>query len=218
VHILSEELWDADRVVNYNHDTAHVHDQRGIKITAGVATSATEYGLTTVQPGKPWIPNNLVSCEVFRENIAKATAKLREDAPAGSGALQYRLIPGANSIYREDGGAVQVGGEVVIYEKSRLTPTGSVFDTPSRTLEMHLRDTAISTFANPLDVQRKVLGHEAGHAIGLVHFGTSTGPCDGFGETILSIPMCAGSVYGAGYWTDFVGSVDARAGHFGVVE
>jgi hypothetical protein len=82
--------------------------------------------------------------------------------------------------------------------------------------------TAISAFINETDVMRKVLAHEAGHAVGLDHFPRTCPPptclCDGIGTNIMSVPMCAGAVSYRGYWPRFVGDIDSRAGEFEVVE
>jgi hypothetical protein len=222
VHILSEALWDADRVVNYNHYTAHVHDQRGIKVTAGESDDDA-WGHTTVV-AEPFIPNRILECVVFVDKINGSNAELREDVLATSMALPYKLKPG-RSAYREEtnppggamGGAVMIDDELVIYKTSRRTPAGPVFNVPSRSGKAHARGTAISSFANPLDVASRVLAHEAGHAVGLRHLGTAASPCGGVGKTIMSIPLCAGAVEGQGYWTVFVGDQDAR-GSFQVVE
>ncbi len=225
VHVLFPELWDADRVVNYNHATAHVNDQRGIKVEDGGETDDGSWGHTIVV-APPFIPNRIVKSVVFEKTINAAYAELRADVLATSTALPYKLKPGS-SLYREEGergvpgavgGAVLIGDEVVIYKTSQPTPAGPVFNVPSRMGEMHRSGTAISAFANPRDVARKVLAHEAGHAVGLKHLGTESGPCGGFGKTIMSIPLCAGSVNEEGYWTVFVGDQDARAGRFEVVE
>jgi hypothetical protein len=113
---------------------------------------------------------------------------------------------------------VRIGGEETDYTDTRMAAQGFVLDSPSRSGEAHARGTALSIFVSEDDVEKKILAHEAGHAVGLEHFATADKACDGTGENIMSTPMCAGSLNGTGYWPVFRGVLDARAGEFEVVQ
>ena len=217
VHVLNRELWDADRVVNYNHATGHLSDQRGIRLTDGGLAPGHAFGETSTQSGgEPFIPNT-ATCTVYTGNVSADNAELTKDVLATSTPLPYKLkLHGA--VYRPAGGAVRIGGEETDYTAARLTALGFVLDSPSRSGEAHARGTALSTFVSEDDVAKKILGHEAGHAVGLEHSATADLACDGTGENIMSSPMCAGSLNGVGYWPVFVGVLDARAGQFEVVQ
>jgi hypothetical protein len=219
VHVLSEALWDADRVVNYNHDTAHVNDQRGIKVTdGGFAPGSDRFGETSTQSGgEPYIPNTIATCIVYRDSVRAENAELTKDVLATDTVLPYRLKPGG-AIYRPAGGGVRIGTEEIDYDQARVTGGRLELSSPSPRGEAHARGAALSCFISEHDVEEKILGHEAGHAVGLEHFETADRACGGTGENIMSSPMCAGSINGAGFWPVFRGVLDARAGQFEVVQ
>ena len=213
VHYINADEWDADRRINGNSWTAHIHDQKAIKVVnAGSDMNPFVWGQTSLIEN-PAIPINVASACGYPENIGghptQTTQRISADGttiPVQPGEGLSVRVPTFG--YRPAGGLTiaapdgQVELELFGYTSVSQTSFLEVVRGERGTTAVpHAAGSIVSAFTDPRDFIRRTFAHQVAQAVG---FWQSPNPplktCDGVGENIMSAPACAGSTDGNGYW------------------
>jgi len=212
VHFIDRGEWDEDRRINFRHGTAHVADQRAVKIeNGGVPFAAGVWG-ESFAADEPWVPAVHVYSKVYVGAIRGSGAALAAGVePADS------FLPALDARRYRLSGRIRIDEEAISY--ASVTDQG--FAGAARGVDgtvpaAHSEGARIANFADAEDAIARTFAHEVGHALGLEDFLGGSGTCDGSGENIMSEPMCRGATGGTGYWHVFRGSADALEGAFAV--
>ncbi len=212
LHFIAKGEWDEDRRINFRYGTAHIADQRAVKIEDGGMPLAAGVWGESFAVDEPWVPAIHVCGKVYVEAIRGSGAELAEAVGP-----EDAFLPAAGARRYRPSGQTRIEGERISYKGVTGEGfTGVTRGTEGTSAAAHPRGAEVANFTDPDDVIARMFFHELGHAVGLEDSLGASRTCDGTGENIMAEPLCRGAALGEGYWHEFRGSADALAGEFGV--